>query len=156
VTRKIAATGGDWCPPRGQPAFSRWREDVYGAGFLDFLSPTEAVWSFFAQSTAMLAPRDAVVIMRGNPKCASSGGASKVAAAAAQAQAKANLTIARAATTLQGLNNVSAASFDAGAGAAGLARGAGAYLSAKKSVANFSATSVANSLRNKTGGVLAG
>lgn len=151
VTKKVAATAGNWCPPGGkQPAFSRFRQNSYGAGFLDLQSPTEAVWTFYSQSGAMLKPSDAVVITRGNPKCAGSGVAGLGARAAAKAAAAANATAA----TLQRLPslNLSGVAVDAGAGAAGLARGAGAYLAAKSATANFSAATVANSVRNRTGG----
>ena len=154
ITNKVAATAGNWCPPGGkQPEFSRFRQNSYGAGFLDLLSPTEAVWTFFSQSGPMLKPSDAVVITRGNPKCSGSGGGGGGGAgarAAAKAAAVANATLQLPAF------NISGAAVDAGAGAAGLARGAGAYLSAKKATANFSATTVANSVRNKTGGGFVG
>jgi hypothetical protein len=153
ITNKVAVTAGNWCPPGGkQPEFSRFRQNSYGAGFLDLLSPTEAVWTFFSQSGPMLKPSDAVVITRGNPKCAGSGGGGGGAGARAAAKAAA---VANATLQLPAFN-ISGAAVDFGAGAAGLARGAGAYLSAKKATANFSATTVANSVRNKTGGGFVG
>ena len=158
VTGKVAASG-NWCPPNGQPVFSRFREDAFGAGFLDVLSPTEALWSFYSQGTAMLKPTDQVLITRRNPKCAGSGG---VAGGASAVRAKvapvANVTAAKAAEALKPLNVSGVAAsggVNLGSGVSGLARGAGAYLSAKKASANFTATTVANAVRNKTASVFA-
>lgn len=74
VTKKVEASGS-WCPQDGQPEFSRFRQNSDGAGFLDLLSPTEALWSFFSHSSDLKKPEDQVIITRGNPKCAGSGGA---------------------------------------------------------------------------------
>lgn len=49
VTSKLTQSG-TWCDA-AMPPYSRWREDVYGAGWIDFESPTKAVWRFYSQGT---------------------------------------------------------------------------------------------------------
>ena len=61
---------GGWCTmsaaelcPTFQPAFSAFREQIYGAGVLDLLSPTEARWRFFSHRNPTK-PSDEIIIKR--------------------------------------------------------------------------------------------
>lgn len=133
--------------PHEQPAFSRYREAVYGAGFFDFLSPTKAVWSFYSQGAGMVKPSDKVVISRGNPKCP----------AAAHAKGSTTTLADTAAAFVSSVNasalaKAAGGSVDVVAGVTGVKRATGAYVGAKLSSANFTAATLANTLRNKTGG----
>ena len=49
--------------PTSQPSFSAYREQTYGAGVLDLLSPTEARWRFFSHRDPTK-PSDEVIIKR--------------------------------------------------------------------------------------------
>ena len=61
---------GGWCSmpaevlcPKSQPAYSAFRDQAYGAGVLDLLSPTEARWRWFSHRDPSK-PIDEVVIKR--------------------------------------------------------------------------------------------
>lgn len=41
----VALQNGLYCP-KSQPAYSAYREASFGHGILEFLSPTEATWSW--------------------------------------------------------------------------------------------------------------
>lgn len=134
---------GTWCPS-AQPPYSRYRELVYGAGYIDFESPTKAVWSFYSQGTAMVKPAHRVVITRGNPKCPAAQQAAKPSVADIKADLKAAVN-----STLTAKAAGGALALDAGK--AGVVRGVSDAVSAKVSTANWTVTTLANSLRNKTG-----
>ena len=72
VTEKIAASGY-WCGDT-QPPFSRYRVSENGAGFIDFLSPTKAVWRYYSHDRGLTKPADEVVITR-HLECAAKKGA---------------------------------------------------------------------------------
>jgi hypothetical protein len=141
------------------PDYSMWREDVYGAGVLDLLSPTEAVWSFYSQGTAMIKPADSVIIKR-NPLCAIKAAASDdtlaslkngtLSSFATLKNGTAATVEALVASKLAGLTNVTG-KIDVEAAAEGVARQAKAAVSAKANVANFTATTLVNLIKNKTG-----
>jgi hypothetical protein len=161
VASKVAASGV-WCPD-AQPAYSAWREDVYGAGILDFVSPTEAVWSFYSQGTAMVKPADSVVIKR-NPTCAlkaaaadgtldvslKAGMASKLNGMAARVAGVDVAVLDAVDARVAGWAN-STGALDVTAGASGGARQAASAVAAKVGAANFTVMTLANTLRNKTG-----
>ena len=61
---------GGWCSmpaedlcPTSMPSFSAYREQTYGAGVLELLSPTEARWRFFSHRDPTK-PSDEVIIKR--------------------------------------------------------------------------------------------
>ena len=54
--------------------FKKKKKKKKKKGFLDLLSPTEALWTFYSHSSGLKKPEDQVLITRGNPKCAGSGG----------------------------------------------------------------------------------
>ena len=161
VASKVAASGG-WCPDE-QPPHSAWRESVYGAGVLDFLSPTEAVWSFFAQGTAMVEPVDEVVVKR-NPGCALKAAAAdgtlvdtvkdgvtdRVTAAIVAAGGADAAALAAVDAKVAGWADATGA-VDPGAAAAGIKRQVTAGLAAAVAGANFTKATLTNALRNKTG-----
>lgn len=81
IAPKLKASG-TWCPS-SQPDWSRWREHAFGVGMLDLLSPTQAVWAFHSQETAMFRPVDEIVFTRADPAtCATSPGTIAAARAA--------------------------------------------------------------------------
>lgn len=92
----------------------------------------------------MAKPSDEIVITRGNPKC-------PAAAQAGPAPTLAGLKAAANATITAKAGGVSV---DVGAGLAGVKRGVESAVQAKLSTANWTVTTWANALRNKTGGVV--
>jgi hypothetical protein len=150
---------GGWCTmpaetlcPEAQPAFSAFREQVYGAGVLDFLSPTEARWQWFSHREPSK-PVDEVIIKRSSGRelaCgvtgaspSSSSSSSSVAAdyaRAVSATGKAPLTITGAVAS-EGVLTIATA----GRNASVDPRGAGAALrSAVRSAARGVAWKGAN------------
>jgi hypothetical protein len=93
----------------------------------------------------MVKPAHRVVITRGNPKCPA---AQQAAAKPTAADVKADL-LAAANATLAAKAAGAALALDAGK--AGIVRGVSDAVAAKKSTTNWTVTTLANALRNKTG-----
>ena len=128
VTQKIADSGA-WCAD-AQPAYSRYREDEYGAGFIDFLSPTKAVWRYYSHARGLDKPADEVVITR-HPECAAKGKGDALDSAKEAVHAFASGLKDRAAA------GKASVVLDPKAGAAGLTREVGEGVDALKVLANF-------------------
>ena len=118
--------------PKTQPAFSAFREQVYGAGVLDFLSPTEARWQWFSHRDPTK-PVDEIIIKRSPERelaCGVAGTSSSSSGAADYARAvsaagTAPLTVASAVAS-EGVLTIGTA----GRNASVDPRGAGAALDA--------------------------
>lgn len=118
--------------PKSQPSYSAFREQAYGAGVLDLLSPTEARWSFFSHRDPTK-PSDTIIIKRSPERktmCGVSGTAPGSAGGKAGGQARA--VAAGLAAPLNGAGTVAAEGIStvatAGRNTSLDARGAGAAL----------------------------
>lgn len=127
--------------PTSQPSFSAFREQTYGAGVLDLMSPTEALWSFFSHRDPTKTS-DEIIIKRSPERetmCGVSGTA-PASAAGGKAGEYARAVAAGLAAPLNGAGAVAAEGIStvatAGRNAPLDARGAGAALdSAARSAA---------------------
>jgi len=127
VMEKIAASGY-WCAD-AQPPFSRFRVSENGAGFIDFLSPTKAVWRYYSHARGLAKPADEVVITR-RVECAAKkgagGGGAKEAVAAFAGGLEARAEAGKGPAVL-----------DVKGGAAGIKRGLEDQVAAVVALANF-------------------